>query len=158
MDIQHHTAHHDIPHPFLTGDVNAHSTLWHSYTDDHRGQLIAYIISNSDHITLNTNTPTRVPNPTLQQTYSPDIITVSNTLYNRSSWTAHYHLTTYPSSPPQSTYDITTYYNKTDELLQWLPRREQSLWHSIYASVSQPVLHGALVLRGASSRAPRDMT
>ena len=76
--IQHIT---NIPHSVLTGDVNAHSTFWHSYTDDHRGQLIADVISNSDHITLNTNTPTRVPNTTLQQTSSPDITTVSNTLY-----------------------------------------------------------------------------
>ena len=58
----------NIPHSVLTGDVNAHSTLWHSYTDGHRGQLIADVISNSDLITLNTNTPTRVPNTTLQQT------------------------------------------------------------------------------------------
>ena len=43
-----------IPHSVLTGDVNAHSTFWHSYTDDQRGQLIADAISNSDHITLNT--------------------------------------------------------------------------------------------------------
>ena len=50
----------NITHSVLTRDVNAHSTLWHSYTDDHRGQLIAVVISNSDHITLNTNTPTRV--------------------------------------------------------------------------------------------------
>ena len=78
--IQHIT---NIPHSVLTGDVNAHSTLWHSYTDDHRGQLIAGVISNSHHITLNTNTPTRVPNTTLQQTSPPDITTVSNTLYNR---------------------------------------------------------------------------
>ena len=63
--IQHIT---NIPHSVLTGDVNAHSNLWHSYTDHHRGQLIADVISNSDHITLNTNTPTRVPNTTLQQT------------------------------------------------------------------------------------------
>ena len=82
--IQHIT---NIPHSVLTGDVNAHSTLWHSYTDDHRGQLIAAVIGNSDHITLNINTPTRVPNTTLQQTSSPDIITMSNTLYNRTSWT-----------------------------------------------------------------------
>ena len=58
----------NIPHSVLTGDVNAHSTLWYSYTDDHRGQLIADVISNSNHITLNINTPTRVPNITLQQT------------------------------------------------------------------------------------------
>ena len=72
--------------------MNAHSTLWHSYTDDHRGQLIADVISNSDHITLNTNTPTRVPNTTLLQTSSPDITTVSNTLYNWTSWTTQHAL------------------------------------------------------------------
>ena len=55
-----------IPYPVLTEDVNAHSTLWHSYTDDHRGQLIADAIINSDHITINANTPTRVPNTILQ--------------------------------------------------------------------------------------------
>ena len=72
--------------------MNAHSTLWHSYIDDHRGQLIADVISNSDHITLNTNTPTRVPNTTLQQTSSPDITTVSNTLYNRTLWITQHAL------------------------------------------------------------------
>ena len=82
----------NIPHSVLTGYVNAHSTLWHSYTDDHRGQLIVDVISNSDHITLNTNTPTRVPSTTLQQTYSIDITTVSNTLYNRTSWTTQHAL------------------------------------------------------------------
>ena len=51
-----------------------------------------HVISNSDHITLNTNTPTRVPNTTLQQTSSPDITTVSNTLYNRTSWTTQHAL------------------------------------------------------------------
>ena len=92
-DIQHCIQYiTNIPHSVLTGDVNAHSTLWHSYTDDHRGQLIADAISNSDHITLNTNTPTRVPNTTLQQTSSPDITTVSNTLYNRISWTTQHAL------------------------------------------------------------------
>ena len=49
-DIQ-HCIHHitNITHSVLTGDVNAHSTLWHSYTDDHRGRLIADVISNLDH-------------------------------------------------------------------------------------------------------------
>ena len=90
-DIQHRIQHiTNIPHSVLTGDVNAHSTLGHSYTDDHRGQLIADVISNPDHITL--NTPTRVPNITLQQTSSPDITTVSNTLYNRTSWTTQHAL------------------------------------------------------------------
>ena len=70
----------NIPHSVLTGDVNAHSTLWHSYTDDHRGQLIADVISNWDHTKLNTNTPTRVPNTTLQQTSSPDDHGVQHTV------------------------------------------------------------------------------
>ena len=90
-DIQHCIQYiTNIPHSVLTGDMNSHSTLWHSYTDDHKGQLKANV--NSDHITLNTNTPTRVPNTTLQQTSSPDITTVSNTLYNRTSWTIQHAL------------------------------------------------------------------
>ena len=50
----------NIPHSVLTGDVDAHSTLWLSYIDDHRGQLKADVIRNSDHITISTTTPTRV--------------------------------------------------------------------------------------------------
>ena len=88
-DIQHCLQH--IPHSVLTGDVNAHSSLWHSYTDDHRGQLIAEVISNSDHISLNTDTPTRVPNTAFQQTSSPDITE------NRGRLTTHYHPTTFQS-------------------------------------------------------------
>ena len=87
-DIQHCIQHIiNIPHSVFTGDVNAHSTLWHSYTDDHRWQLIADVISNRDHITMNTNIPNKMPNTTPQQTSSPDITTVSNTLYNRTWWT-----------------------------------------------------------------------
>ena len=83
----------NIPHSVLIGDVNAHSTLWHSYTDNHRGQLITYGISNSDHIPLNTNTPIRVSNTTLHQKQSlPYITTVSNTLYNRTSCTTQHAL------------------------------------------------------------------
>ena len=37
----------NIPDSILTGDVNAYLTLWYSHTDDHRGQLISAIISNS---------------------------------------------------------------------------------------------------------------
>ena len=92
-DIQHCIQYiTNIPHSVLTGNVNAHSTLRHSYTDDQIGQIIADMISNSDHITLNTNTPTRVPNTTPQQTSSPDITTVSNTLYNGTSCTPQYVL------------------------------------------------------------------
>ena len=93
-DIQHCIQHiTNIPHSVHTGDVNAHSTSWHLYTDDHTGQIIADVIRNSDHITLNINTPTRVPNTTtLQQTLPPDITTVSNTLYNRTLWTTQHIL------------------------------------------------------------------
>ena len=85
-DIQHYIQLiTNTPHSVPTRDVNTHSTLRHSYNDDHRGHLIADVISNSDHITLNTNTPTKVPNTALQHISSPDITTVSNTLYNRTS-------------------------------------------------------------------------
>ena len=48
-DIQHCIQYiTNIPQSVLIGDVNAHSTLWHSYTDDHRGQLTTDVISNSD--------------------------------------------------------------------------------------------------------------
>ena len=90
-DIQHCIQHiTNMPHSVLTGDVNAHPTLWHSYTDEHTGQLIADDISNSDHIT---------------QSHQPEFQTPH---YNK-----HLHQTTYPSSP-QSTYDMTTDYNKPD--------------------------------------------
>ena len=92
-DIQHCIQHiTTIPHSVFTGDVNAHSSLWHSYTDGHRGQLIAEVISNSDYISLNTDTSTRVPNTAFQETSSPDITTVSNTLYNQTSWQTHHAL------------------------------------------------------------------
>ena len=64
-EIQQHIT--NIPHSVLTGDVNAHTTLWHSYTYDHRGQLIADAISNSDHITINTaQSATTAPRLTIQ--------------------------------------------------------------------------------------------
>ena len=72
--------------------MNAHSTLWHSYTDDHGRQLIVDVISNSDHITVNRDTPTRLPNTTLQQILSPDMTTVFYTLYNRTWWTTQHAL------------------------------------------------------------------
>ena len=90
--VQHIT---NIPHSVFTSDVNTHSTLWHSYTDDHRGELISDVFNNSDYITLNTETPTRVPNTTLQHIFSPDITAVSNTLYNRTSCITQHALSSY---------------------------------------------------------------
>ena len=79
-DIQHCTRYvTNIPHSIPTGDVNAHSTIWHSYIDDHRGQLIADVISNSDHITQTHQPECQAPH------YTTNIITrylhgVSHTL------------------------------------------------------------------------------
>ena len=88
-----HTAHHK--HTTLSPHRRCKRTL-HFMALLHlwpqRKKLIADAITNSDHITLNTNTPTRRPNTTLQQTSSPDITTVSNTLYHRTSWTTQHTL------------------------------------------------------------------
>ena len=71
-DIQHSIQHiTNTPHSILMEDMNAHTTLSHSYTDDHRRKLIAVVISNSDHLTLNTDTTTVVSYTTPQ--LSPDI-------------------------------------------------------------------------------------
>ena len=75
-----------LPNSILTGDVNAHAPLWHSPLVDHRGQLIEGIIMNSDHHTLNTDTPTRVPANNNQQPTSPDITTVTAELHRRCKW------------------------------------------------------------------------
>ena len=79
----------DRPHKSGGGAYHAHQRQHHIHN---RGQLIAEVISNSDHISLNTDTPTRVPNTAFQQTSCPDITTVSNTLYNRTSWQTHHAL------------------------------------------------------------------
>ena len=110
--LQHGT---NIPDSILTGDVNAHSALWYSHTNDHRRQLISDIISNSEHFILNTDTPTRMPHTTLQQTISPDITTMSTTLYSHTTWhTIHalnsVHLPIITTINTRTKYN----YNKTD--------------------------------------------
>ena len=74
-----------IDNHLITGDISAHSHQWHSPTEDHRGSLIADIIANSNQITLNTNTPTRIPPHANQQ--PPDITTITNTLQRNTDWT-----------------------------------------------------------------------
>ena len=51
----------NLPNTIITAYVNAQSPLWHSPTEDHKGELIKGIMLYFDHITLNTNTPTRLP-------------------------------------------------------------------------------------------------
>ena len=50
-------------------------------------------MSSATRNTKHRHTNHRVPNTTLQQTSSPDITTVSNTLHNRTSWTTQHALT-----------------------------------------------------------------
>ena len=74
------------PNILITGDVNAHSKLWHSTIEDHRGSTIADLITNSNLITLNADSPTRVPVASNQQNTSPDISAISNNLYEYTTW------------------------------------------------------------------------
>ena len=74
----------NLPNSIISGDINAHSPIWHSHTTDHRGDLIADLLGNSDHITLNTNT--RLPFAANQRPTSPDITSITTNLYNRTHW------------------------------------------------------------------------
>ena len=76
----------NLPNTIITADVNAHSLLRYSSTKDHREELIEDILLNSNHITLNTNTPTCLPHNQTQQPTSPDITTASADLHDCTSW------------------------------------------------------------------------
>ena len=106
-------------HSVLTGDVNAHSTLWHPYTDDHERATNSRCHQQlGPHNTKHTHQPdcqTPHYNKHLHQ-ISPWYLTHYTTGHH-GQLNTHYHLTTYPSSP-QSPYDMTTDCNKTDEHLQ----------------------------------------
>jgi hypothetical protein len=75
-----------LPNSIISGDVNAHSSLWHSPIQDHRGATIENLIQNSEHIILNSNTPTRLSSNKDQQPTSPDITTISNNLHPQATW------------------------------------------------------------------------
>ena len=100
-DLQHCIEHITIiPHSVFTGDVNADSTLWHSYTNDHRGQQIADVISKSDHITLNKTHQPECQTPHYNQhlhQISPRCLT-HYTIGQRGQLNTHNHQTTYPST------------------------------------------------------------
>ena len=70
----------------ITGDINAHSEVWHSPITDHRGSVIQDLIQTSDQIFLNQDTPTRIPPNTSQQPTSPDITTISSNLATFTTW------------------------------------------------------------------------
>ena len=83
-------------HSVLTGDVNADSTLWHSYTDDHRGQLIADVISNSDHITQTHQPECQAPHYNKHHHQTLPRCLTHFTTGHRGQLNTHYHQTTYP--------------------------------------------------------------
>jgi hypothetical protein len=70
----------------LTGDINAHSTLWFSKNTDKRGELITNLLSDSDQVILNLNCSTRQPSTASQQPTSPDITTIASNLSHYATW------------------------------------------------------------------------
>ena len=102
------------PNCITTGDINAHSEDWYSTQNDHRGNLIADHIQNSEHNILNTNTPTRIPTDTNQQQTSPDITLISNTLMLNATWHTSYKLQS-DHLPIITTIDTNTKRNKKQE-------------------------------------------
>ena len=100
-DIQHCIQYiTNITQSDLTGDVNAHSTLWHSYTDDHRGQLT----NSRCHQQLGPHNTKHKHQPECQTPHynkhhhqiSPRCLTHCITGHHRGQLSTHYHETTYP--------------------------------------------------------------
>ena len=83
----------NLPNTIITADFNAHSLLLYSPIEDHKGELIKDILQHSRYITLNTNTPTRLPPNQTQQPTLPDITIVSTHLNDCISWQTIHSLT-----------------------------------------------------------------
>ena len=77
----------------IPANINAHSPLWYSLTEDHKKELIEDMLLNFNHITLNINTPTCLPFNKTQQSTLPDITTVSANLHNCTRWQTIHSLT-----------------------------------------------------------------
>ena len=82
----------NLQNNIITGDMNAHSNLWHSTLIDHRGKIISDIIQNSDHIAINMDTPTQIPFDKTQKTTSPDVTFIPNEFSQNSTWNTNYSL------------------------------------------------------------------
>ena len=133
------------PTNYKTADTHIQNCIQYITSIPHsvlRGQLIADVISNSAHKTLNTNTPHTNRSPKHHTT--TNIINryhhgfIHCTTGHREQLNTHYHQITYPSSP-QLTYDMTTDYNKTNGLS---PTTRKLTGHN-----SQKPLHFTLSLR-----------
>jgi endonuclease/exonuclease/phosphatase family metal-dependent hydrolase len=87
LDIENHFKYwFSFQNNILCGDFNAHAKMWHSTKNDPRGNTISNLILDSNHITLNTNTPTRIPFDESQKETSPDITIIPNEMIDNSSW------------------------------------------------------------------------
>ena len=75
----------DLPNTIIIADVNTHSPLRYSPTEDHRGELIEHF-AKLPQIILNTNTPTRLPPNQAQQPTLPNITTASADLHDYTNW------------------------------------------------------------------------
>ena len=119
----------DSQHYILTCDLKEHS-----YTDDHRGTLISNIINNSNHITLNTDTPV-IDYHTSTYIITWYIESVISTLYNTSWSTKHSlcsdHLLIFTTLTTTATYKLHNQmmifikesafkHEKTHIILQWV--------------------------------------
>ena len=79
----------NLPNAIITADFNAHSPLWYSPTKNHKGELIEDIQLNSNYVTVNANTPTRLLTNQTQPT-SPDITTASADFHHCTSWQTNF--------------------------------------------------------------------
>ena len=120
-----------MPHSVLAGDVGAHSTLWRSCTDDHRGQLMADVISNSDHMALDTDTDygrhRRHTSPRCLAHFAAG---------HRGQLGTHCRQTTYPWLP-QLACDMTADYNGADGPL---PTTRKQTGHNLQKTQSPLLL------------------
>ena len=72
----------------ITGDFNAHSSLWHSSLNDQRGNVLVELINHHNLNVINTNNHTRQGSQNKQST-SPDISLCSNSLQNNIDWSTN---------------------------------------------------------------------
>ena len=81
----------NLSNTIIISYINAYSAVCFSSIEDHKGELIEDILLNSNHIPLNTNTPTHLPpNQTQQPTKSNT--SGSGNLHDGTSWQIIYLL------------------------------------------------------------------
>ena len=91
----------------VTGDINARLQTWYSPNNDHKGDLVADIIQNSNHITL--NTPTRFSAGPHQQPTFQDVAAIYRSLLRLTTWNTETKLHS-DYLPIITTFNIKAYY------------------------------------------------